>query len=368
MKTLLILLAVLLIAAGVAVGLMNIFSPGTVIVGLNLDVAATLFTGGCVLLGLGVVAGYLSVISVSEVNDGADNDNAPATSPQSDLPDFMVPPKVSASAAAAVAEASSAGFGDVADKPADVSADTAVDFAKDAEPAVDDAVDSTFSAATETATEVAEDVADTTEPTAEKTRDDLSSFFAKAPEDDPDPDADTPPVFTGAHGGPSTSDDTAAKDTKPEASDTRQDAGPGKSNTFSGSSDKATDKPGSDEADTPASGTEETSPDAKKKAATEGPKLKESAVETPSAEAQGSQPDEADAATASDDVEAASDDSPEALPQEEELFVVEERVIRERPARLLSDGTVEAETDEGWMRFENIEHVEEYLDAMKATA
>ncbi len=48
----------------------------------------------------------------------------------------------------------------------------------------------------------------------------------------------------------------------------------------------------------------------------------------------------------------------------DQLFVVEERVIRGRPARILSDGTVEAETDEGWMRFENLEHLDEYLDAM----
>jgi hypothetical protein len=26
---------------------------------------------------------------------------------------------------------------------------------------------------------------------------------------------------------------------------------------------------------------------------------------------------------------------------------------------------VEAETDEGWMRFENLEHLDEYLDAME---
>ena len=43
---------------------------------------------------------------------------------------------------------------------------------------------------------------------------------------------------------------------------------------------------------------------------------------------------------------------------------MEEKLIRGRPARVLSDGTVEAETDEGWMRFENLEHLEEYLDAM----
>ena len=50
--------------------------------------------------------------------------------------------------------------------------------------------------------------------------------------------------------------------------------------------------------------------------------------------------------------------------EDSELYVVEEKVIRGRPARVLSDGTVEAETDEGWMRFENLEHLDEYLEAM----
>ncbi len=50
--------------------------------------------------------------------------------------------------------------------------------------------------------------------------------------------------------------------------------------------------------------------------------------------------------------------------EEGDLYVIEEKVIRGRPARILSDGTVEAETDEGWMRFENLEHLDEYLDAM----
>jgi hypothetical protein len=53
---------------------------------------------------------------------------------------------------------------------------------------------------------------------------------------------------------------------------------------------------------------------------------------------------------------------------EEQLFVVDEKVIRGRPARVLSDGTVEAETDEGWMRFENLEHLEEYIDAVSPPA
>ena len=47
------------------------------------------------------------------------------------------------------------------------------------------------------------------------------------------------------------------------------------------------------------------------------------------------------------------------------LFVVEEKIIRGRPARVLSDETVEAETDEGWMRFENLEHLNEYLDSVE---
>jgi hypothetical protein len=49
-----------------------------------------------------------------------------------------------------------------------------------------------------------------------------------------------------------------------------------------------------------------------------------------------------------------------------ELYVVEEKIIRGRPARILSDDTVEAETEEGWMRFENLEHLNEYLDAAEA--
>lgn len=65
--------------------------------------------------------------------------------------------------------------------------------------------------------------------------------------------------------------------------------------------------------------------------------------------------------------EAAAEEEPageEELAEEGQLYVIEERVIRMRPARILSDGTVEAETDEGWMRFENLEHLDEYLDAI----
>ncbi len=74
-----------------------------------------------------------------------------------------------------------------------------------------------------------------------------------------------------------------------------------------------------------------------------------------------SAPSEAAAEAAIEEIEEAID---EAQGGEDQLYVVEERTIRNRPARILSDGTVEAETDEGWMRFENLEHLDEYLEAM----
>jgi hypothetical protein len=55
----------------------------------------------------------------------------------------------------------------------------------------------------------------------------------------------------------------------------------------------------------------------------------------------------------------------EVADESEELYVVEEKIIRGRPSRILSDDTVEAETDEGWMRFENLEHLNEYLDSVE---
>jgi hypothetical protein len=67
------------------------------------------------------------------------------------------------------------------------------------------------------------------------------------------------------------------------------------------------------------------------------------------------------------DAEADLDETGTEEAVDQQLYVVEERLIRGRPARVLSDGTVEAETDEGWMRFENREHLEEYLDAMSGS-
>jgi hypothetical protein len=69
-------------------------------------------------------------------------------------------------------------------------------------------------------------------------------------------------------------------------------------------------------------------------------------------------------AVAAEPVAAAPEPEEKTEAADGELYVVEEKVIRGRPARVLSDGTVEAETDDGWMRFENLEHLDEYLEAM----
>jgi len=62
--------------------------------------------------------------------------------------------------------------------------------------------------------------------------------------------------------------------------------------------------------------------------------------------------------------ETAAEEEEEEGAGDEQLYVVEERTIHNRPARILSDGTVEAETTEGWMRFENLDHLNEYVEAM----
>lgn len=93
-------------------------------------------------------------------------------------------------------------------------------------------------------------------------------------------------------------------------------------------------------------------------------------AEAPAAEPTEAEPAPEDMAAVEVEVEVEDEAETESVAEEEvmddgQLYVVEERVIRRHPARILSDGTVEAETAEGWMRFENLEHLDEYLDAME---
>lgn len=370
MKTLLIFLAIVLIAAGWAVGLINIFSPGTVTVGLNLDVAATLFTGGCVLLGLAVVAGNLSALTRRETDEVADEDYARPASAETDLPDFMAPASTAAAGAAAGVAAGASAFGDTAKDTSQASADVVDDIMDDikseAEPAVD-AAGSIFSSVTGKAAEVTDEVVDkveevasdaadkveqVTDDTVSQARDDLSSFFSKPADTSAAPEAADPPASDVKATSVTAEEIRAEKETKPEMSDAGVDADTTDTMIFSGTSPASDDEVDADTDTTEANKTTTTDAvlvDAPEAAAAEEDNSESGAETGPEAEPE-------------------ADSGPDALPQEDELFVVEERVIRDRPARLLSDGTVEAETDEGWMRFENVEHVEEYLDAMRATA
>lgn len=333
MKLFLMLLAIVLIAAGVAVGLLNVFSPGSVTVGLNLDVAATLFTGGCVLLGLGLVAGNLAAL----INDRRDSRPAsgvarlPAADADDDLPDFLSPASAAAAGAAAAGVAATVA---IAEEKTEAFRDTVDDVGELAETATDTA-DSVFDAipefvesATEAAGETASPDVDAAIGKTEELRDDLSSLFDHTPDVAAVTDTAKDEVEEKAH----------------EAVETARQAVPDFGKPRGTIADKADDI---------ADNAKDFAGDAVKA-------LKDVAQDVTGGALTAGDTQQAD--------EEAAEESDEALPQEDALFVVEERIIRERPARLLSDGTVEAETDEGWMRFENVEHVEEYLDAMKATA
>ncbi len=385
MKTLLIFLAIVLIAAGWAVGLINVFSPGTVTVGLNLDVAATLFTGGCVLLGLAVVAGNLSAMSRREPDEAVAEDYAPAAPAApaapvapagSDLPDFMAPASAAAAGAATGVAAGAAALGDTANDKADTATeivDDVLDGIEDSAESTADSAGSIFSsvtgtaaAAAEDATEKAKEVADAAahkveevaEDTVDKARDDLSSFFAQPADTSEAPDTTEAPASTARpelKPSPAAAEEADAEtETKPALPDIQTDA----------------DVDSIIFADAPPAGADSDDADATKLDTTRTGTITMDPpeAETKKEEAAPTATDEQQETTAEEPAKQEAENAPDALPQEDELFVVEERVIRERPARLLSDGTVEAETDEGWMRFENVEHVEEYLDAMKATA
>src|SRR5262245_10661012 len=77
MRTLLYIIAILLIAAGVAVGLGSFYAPGQVVIGLNLEAASILLSGGFIMLGLATVTAAL--LTVAEALAG----NRPASSSES---------------------------------------------------------------------------------------------------------------------------------------------------------------------------------------------------------------------------------------------------------------------------------------------
>ena len=79
MRTLLYVIAILLIAAGVAVGLGSFYAPGQVVIGLNLEAASILLTGGFIMLGLATVTAAL--LTVAEALAGSSRPGSLSESP-----------------------------------------------------------------------------------------------------------------------------------------------------------------------------------------------------------------------------------------------------------------------------------------------
>ena len=270
MRTLLYVIAILLIAAGVAVGLGSFYAPGQVVIGLNLESAAILLTGGFIMLGLGTVTAALLTVADALTGIGARPgggalSESPSLAPApgdkgwpgnygrrksktgGDMPGFLRPARGGPTAGGAP-RPPGLGPGQSPPSPGGL-------------------------------------------------------FPDKPPPRKSEP---VPPVIT------TTIDPGVPKDL--QATVEREAPSP--------------DRPYPPEPELPA-----------------GPAAP--LATPPTAAASSAEP------------------APEGSPAtEDQLFVVEERLVRGKVARVLSDGTVEAETAEGWMRFENVEHLEEYLQAM----
>jgi hypothetical protein len=256
MSKLMLIIGIVVLAAGIALGLIVFFSPGRMqAVGLTADTAAILLTAGLLSIGLGgvIAAVEAAAKSTQDLREWlAGHEAAEAKAPSSIVSNEPV-----AEPAAAVAETGVAATSAVEETARNETAE------KEPSPVVEDKTEKVFPPFEKTLTAVKPTTEDTL-LSLEKAKTDLSSALG------------LPPEFT------------KKNELEPE------------------------------------------------------PEV---------------EPGEADL---SDEAETDADD-------DEQLYVIEEKFVRGRPARILSDGTVEAETDEGWMRFENTEHLEEYLDAVSAT-
>lgn len=291
MKALIYILAIVLMAAGAAVALISFFSPGQVVLGLNLGMAASLIAGGAVTLGLAAVITALEDLGGRLARMAA----APARERGGSAP----------------------GTG-----------------------AVETGMPSSERMAAALGGEAA--VAAATQGAAVTAGEETQQGRESAPEQA----ATERQIFLSPH--PQAEELVKGAETlPPEAAEASEEAAEEEEESQAEAAEQtveeAAEEPGEEAAE------EEAAPAAASEAVEEaGAEAGEEAGEE-AAEAAG---EEAAVEPGEEEVEVAG------------LYVVEERVIRGRPARMLSDGTVEAETDEGWMRFENLEHLEEYMEAM----
>lgn len=254
MKAILYAISIVLIAAGVAVGLMVLTNAANVVIGLTLETAAILISGGFVMLGLASVTAALFAVV-----DAIEAARRPASA-GAQLPERAhIPPAATAAAATTAAAAGSAAWAASGDGRGAQTVDA------DAQPSWRPAVH---------------------EPAGE-------------------PAAESPA--------------SGPEAVEPEPGEPREEA------------------------------------------AADAVEISEETVVAASPDHAGDLMDRAFAAS-----EAPPDEDLPPAGEADVLYIVEETVVLGRPARVLSDGTVEAETDEGWMRFENMEHLEEYFDATRA--
>ena len=291
MKTILYLAGIVMIVAGIAVGVISQMDTGTVLIGLNLGLAAVLLTGGFIVLGLSAVVDALSGISAPQYG------HQPRAAGAADKVTGFIP---GAGGAVAAGGATAAGAAALVNKTGD-----AVDAAASK---AGDAIDKAGKAAAETRKQVLDSVTREKEESKKPDVPPLRDETAKDTSAGHDTDGGDQTIAADKTEAPAQSDDKAKDEAQPQAPDL---------------DDRALDSSVDDTGKTDTEKTEKTDADA-------------------------------DASQEADAQEG-----------EEQLYIVEEKTMFGKQARVLSDGTIEAETAEGWMRFENEEHLEEYLDAME---
>ena len=330
MKTILSIAGAIFVILGIAVGGASQLDRGNVLIDLNLGVAATLLVGGFIILGLSGVIGALQNMGLPAAKPKQKKSSAREA--VHDTPnDGPRPPKFETAkvgaiggavgAAAGVAAASVGNQLDKAGKGVDSAIDKVAEVASEAKAVAKEAaseVKDTAADAVKATTQVAGSATDAVAEKANAATDSVEDMFANAKDAAKEKTADAVNAVS------ETTNDLVdgAKDVAGDAANAVTDTAKDAVDTVAGTAENA----------------------------------KDAVAEVVD-----------DAVAATDVEELSEEDAAVAVDPEDpdQLYVVEELIIRERPARVLSDNTVEAETDEGWMRFENVEHLEEYLDAMK---
>ncbi|HFC05630.1 MAG TPA: hypothetical protein ENJ55_07975 [Rhizobiales bacterium] len=308
MKALLFLVGLIFVVAGVATGVVSQMDYGNALIGLNLGLAATLLVGGFIVIGLSALTGAVANLAMEVPEPSMRHPDAVAPQPAAPT---LSPPPLRDSETIKMAE-----------KDSPFSAAPAAAAAAGATVgAAGMAIASQFEKVSDGVSDGAGSAIDKVAEVAAEMKKEAASKAAEAVE--------------------------AAKDGAESAVDKVVEL-----------AEKAKDAT-SDVAEDGVKVTAEVIEDVKE-VTTETVEETVDAVENLVEEPTESSPAATDEAEETQDAD--SDDEEDT----DQLYVVEELVIRGKPARVLSDNTVEAETAEGWMRFENIEHLEEYLDAMEA--